>query len=78
MDKTVVVLVERIVKHQLYKKYVKRHKKYKAHDEANECRIGDRVLITEGRPSEQGPSAFRVSAIVEKSGLIGEKNYDPG
>ena len=50
MNKTVVVLVERLVKHKLYKKYVRRHTKFSAHDENNECKIGDKVLITESRP----------------------------
>jgi small subunit ribosomal protein S17 len=50
MDKTVVVRVERLVLHPVYKKYVKRRTTYKAHDEKNECRIGDRVEIVETRP----------------------------
>lgn len=50
MQKTVVVLVEKIRKHPKYKKYVKTRKKYKAHDERNECQIGDKVLIVETRP----------------------------
>jgi len=47
MDKTVVVAVETLVKHKLYGKFVKRTKKFKAHDENNECRIGDKVRIME-------------------------------
>jgi len=50
MDKTIVVNVERQYKHPLYKKIVRRHKKFKAHDENNECNIGDVVLISESRP----------------------------
>lgn len=50
MDKTVVVRVERRVKHPLYKKYIRRHKKYYAHDPKNECKIGDIVEIIESRP----------------------------
>ena len=50
MDKTVVVRVERLVPHPVYKKYVKRRTTYKAHDEKNEYRIGDRVEIVETRP----------------------------
>lgn len=50
MDKTVVVKVDRLVKHQLYNKYIKRSVKYKVHDESNSCRIGDRVQIIECRP----------------------------
>ena len=50
MQKTVVVKVERKAAHPLYKKIVSYHKKYKAHDEKNECKIGDRVIIEECRP----------------------------
>lgn len=50
MDKTVVVKVDRIVKHPVYNKYIKRSAKYKAHDEENQCKIGDRVQIIESRP----------------------------
>jgi small subunit ribosomal protein S17 len=50
MEKSIVVLVERQVKHPLYGKYVKRSTKLKAHDENNECRIGDLVTIRETRP----------------------------
>ena len=50
MDKTVVVKVDRLVKHQLYNKYIKRSVKYKVHDEQNVCKIGDRVQIIECRP----------------------------
>jgi len=50
MDKTVVVAVERLVKHRLYKKYIRRRAHYKAHDEENVCSTGDRVVIAETRP----------------------------
>jgi small subunit ribosomal protein S17 len=50
MDKTVVVLVERLVQHLQYKKYVKQRKKYKAHDPENRCKTGDVVTIVETRP----------------------------
>lgn len=50
MDKTVVVKVDRLVKHQLYNKYIKRSVKYKVHDEQNACKVGDRVQIIECRP----------------------------
>ena len=50
MDKTVVVKVDRIVKHPVYNKYIRRTAKYKAHDEANSCKLGDRVIIVESRP----------------------------
>ncbi len=66
MDKTVTVLVERIVKHKLYKKYVKQHAKFAAHDENNLCQIGDKVIITETRPLSK-MKRYRVSKIVEKA-----------
>jgi len=50
MDKTVVVLIETRVKHPLYGKFIKRSKKYHAHDEAGECHTGDTVEISESRP----------------------------
>ncbi len=50
MDKTVVVKVDRLVKHPVYNKYIKRSAKYKAHDDDNSCKTGDRVLIVESRP----------------------------
>lgn len=49
-DKTIVVSVERRYTHPLFKKVVRRSKKYQAHDEANSCKIGDKVSIIEGRP----------------------------
>ncbi len=50
MDKTVVVKVDRLIKHPVYNKYIKRSAKYKVHDEKNVCKIGDRVQIIECRP----------------------------
>ena len=66
MDKTVVVVVQRLVKHPQYKKYVKRRAKYKAHDEQNRCAIGGRVVITETRPLSKD-KRWRVRTIVEKA-----------
>ncbi len=66
MDKSVVVLVERTVKHPLYKKFVKRHKKFAAHDEENSCQIGDKVIIIESRPLSK-TKRWRVSQIVQKA-----------
>ena len=66
MDKTVVVQVERLVKHSLYKKYIKRQNKFTAHDENNECRIGDKVMITESRPLSR-MKRWRVNGIVDKA-----------
>ena len=50
MEKTAVVLVERYVKHPLYGKYIKKSKRYKAHDEKNQYHVGDKVIIEECRP----------------------------
>ena len=66
MDKTVVVLVERLVQHQLYQKYVRRRVRFAAHDEGNACNIGDKVLITESRPLSR-TKRWRVSEILEKA-----------
>ena len=66
MDKTVVVSVSTYKKHPQYGKYVMRTKKYRAHDERNECQIGDRVLIVESRPLSKS-KRWRVRKIVEKA-----------
>ena len=66
MDKTVVVAVVTKVKHPLYKKYITKTKKFKAHDENNECRIGDKVKITETRPLSKD-KCWRVAEIIEKA-----------
>ena len=66
MDKTVVVEVDRLVKHHLYKKYVRRRKRYKAHDEENRCSLGDRVVIAETRPLSRD-KRWRVRTILEKA-----------
>lgn len=66
MDKTVTVLVERKVKHPLIGKVVRRSKKFHAHDENNECKEGDVVVIEESRPLSK-TKAWRVSKVVEKA-----------
>ena len=66
MNKTVTVAVERLVKHRMYQKYVKRQTKFAAHDETNNCQIGDTVQITESRPLSR-TKRWRVSKIVEKA-----------
>ena len=66
MDKTATVVVERLTKHQRYGKYVKRHVKYKAHDEENRCRPGDKVSIVETRPISK-TKCWRVKEILEKA-----------
>ena len=66
MDKTIVVAVENHVKHPLYKKIVKRTYKLKAHDENNECNIGDTVKVMETRPLSKD-KRWRLVSIVEKA-----------
>jgi len=66
MDKTVVVGIQDNVRHPLYKKIIKKTVKFKAHDEKNECNIGDRVEIMETRPLSKDKN-WRVVKIVEKA-----------
>jgi small subunit ribosomal protein S17 len=66
MDKTVVVNVERLVKHVKYKKYLKERTRFKAHDEQNACGIGDEVVIVETRPLS-ADKRWRVRSIVKKA-----------
>ena len=66
MDKTVVVKVEQLIKHPVYKKYMKRNVKYKAHDAENSCAIGDKVLIVESRPLSRD-KRWKVREILEKN-----------
>ena len=66
MDKTIVVEVTRKVKHPLYKKYITRTKKFKAHDEQNACGIGDKVEIVETRPISKD-KCWRLAQIIEKA-----------
>jgi small subunit ribosomal protein S17 len=65
MDKTVVVKVDNIIKHPVYKKYIKRRVTCKAHDEQNMCAAGDKVLIVESRPLSKD-KRWRVREIIEK------------
>jgi len=66
MDKTVVILTERLVKHPRFHKFMKRHVKYKAHDEKNMCNIGDTVVIAESRPLSKD-KRWRVREIIERA-----------
>jgi small subunit ribosomal protein S17 len=66
MEKTAVVQVERLVKHPLYKKYIRKRSKFAAHDKDNNCNIGDKVLITESRPISK-LKRWRVTDIIEKA-----------
>ena len=66
MQKTVVVLIERMVMHPRFKKVLKRRTKVKAHDEGGQCHVGDRVLIAECRPLSRD-KRWRVTRVIERS-----------
>ena len=66
MDKTITVLVERLVRHPLYGKFIKRSTKLHAHDEANECHEGDVVTVTECRPLSKS-KCWKLVKIVERA-----------
>lgn len=66
MDKTIVVAIEDRVQHPLYKKYIKRTIRLKAHDEKNECGIGDRVMVMETRPLSKD-KRWRLVRVIEKA-----------
>jgi small subunit ribosomal protein S17 len=66
MDKTIVVQTERLVKHRLYHKYIRRRSKFAAHDADNSCRAGDEVVITESRPLSR-TKRWQVSEILKKA-----------
>ena len=66
MDKSIVVQVDRIVMHKMYKRYIKRSAKFMAHDEANTCRIGDTVEIVESRPLSSR-KRWRVKRVVRRA-----------
>jgi small subunit ribosomal protein S17 len=70
MDKTVVVEVSRTVMHPVYKKFVRRRKRFMAHDEENRCQIGDQVMIVETRPLSRHKN-WRVRKIVKEAALPG-------
>ena len=67
MDKTIVVSVERLARHRLYKRVIRLTTKFKAHDEANEARIGDTVLIEESRPLS-ATKRWRLVQVVQRAG----------
>ena len=67
MDKTIVVSIERLARHRLYKRVIRLSTKFKAHDEANEARIGDTVLIEESRPLS-ATKRWRLVSVVQRGG----------
>lgn len=66
MDKTIVVRAERLVKHPVFHKYIRRYVKYKAHDDQNSCQVGDKVLIIESRPLSK-EKRWRMVEILDKA-----------
>ncbi len=66
MEKTIVVRTERLVKHAVFHKYIRQYVKCKAHDEGNECRVGDKVLIVESRPLSRD-KRWRMRTILERA-----------
>jgi small subunit ribosomal protein S17 len=75
MDKTVVVAVERIVRHQRYQKYRRRRARYKAHDETNRCRVGDRVRIIETRPLSS-QKRWAILAVLGRNESLAEPSIE--
>ncbi len=73
MDKTVVVLTERLAQHSMYKKYIKKRKKFMAHDPQNICKIGDKVKIIECRPLSK-KKRWRVIQIIERARVLEKGN----
>ena len=68
MEKTALILVERLTKHQIYGKYIRRRSKYMAHDPQNKCRIGDKVRIVESRPLSKR-KRWQVMEILTKGNI---------
>jgi small subunit ribosomal protein S17 len=67
MDKTIVVSVERLARHRLYKRVIRLSTKFKAHDEANDARVGDTVLIEESRPLSAS-KRWRLLSVIQRAG----------
>jgi len=66
MDKTIVIRAERLVKHPVFHKYTRKHVKYMVHDEKNECKVGDTVIVMESRPLSR-LKRWRMLRIVAKA-----------
>jgi small subunit ribosomal protein S17 len=77
MQKTIVVSVERTVIHPRYRKILRRRTKVKAHDERNECHVGDRVLIVECRPLSRD-KRWRVSKVLERAQSVAGEEQNGG
>ncbi len=68
-DKTIAVMIERKVRHPIYKKYIKRSTKVHAHDEKNECAVGDTVKVVEAKPFSK-TKCWALKEVIEKSVLV--------
>jgi small subunit ribosomal protein S17 len=66
MDKTIVVMVNRLIRHPVYKKYIRKRTRVKAHDEKNQCHVGDKVLLVETRPLSKD-KRWRVREVLERA-----------
>lgn len=75
MDKTAVVLVDRLKKHSTYSKYIRRHSKYLAHDPKNMCQPGDRIRIVESRPISKS-KRWQVIEIIERGEAVKVEGSD--
>jgi small subunit ribosomal protein S17 len=73
MQKTIVVKVDRRVRHGLYKKYIVRSRRFKAHDEKNDAKVGDRVILTESRPMSRD-KRWVLTTIVRRAGQTQDAN----
>jgi small subunit ribosomal protein S17 len=73
MKKTIVVKVDRQVKHSLYKKYIEKSRRYKAHDETNDAKVGDRVTLIESRPLSK-EKRWVLQSIIRRAGQAPEAN----
>ena len=72
MDKTITVKIYRLVKHARYKKYIRRTSVFKAHDEKNEAKMGDKVRIHETRPMSK-TKRWKLAEVIEKAGLVDQE-----
>ncbi|MEJ2023571.1 MAG: 30S ribosomal protein S17 [Deltaproteobacteria bacterium] len=68
MDKTALVLVERLTRHPVYKKYIRKRSKYMAHDPLNQCRVGDKVQLVESRPISKR-KRWQIISVLEKGNV---------
>jgi small subunit ribosomal protein S17 len=68
MDKTALVLVERLTRHPVYKKYIRKRSKYMAHDPLNQCRVGDKVQLVESRPLSKR-KRWQIISVLEKGNV---------